>query len=211
MSASAGPAPSASHAFWSSQGIAVPTLTRFHISLLNFDGPAEFPIELRDACDGGRGAPRQSCAAPSRGPPAQAPEARLHCGAECCNPWDTPLHDATPLTLELAFVERGLRLAGFPHVLFYYNAGPCAQFFSIPSIAHGSMRLASLAAGVVCPESRRPDGVHIFEGLASPAKPLDLVHGSATSSQRRESPSLPSPPPCFLVSRLAGTPNLASY
>ncbi|RSL81569.1 hypothetical protein CEP52_003260 [Fusarium oligoseptatum] len=48
-------------------------------------------------------------------------------------------------------------------------------------------------------------------GTCKPAKPLELAHGSATQSQRRERPSVPSPPPCFLVSRLAGTPNLAWY
>ncbi|RSL57870.1 hypothetical protein CEP54_008083 [Fusarium duplospermum] len=110
-------------------------------------------------------------------------------------------------------MELGLRLAGFPYVVLYYDASPWAQTFSIPSIAHGLKQPASLAAGVVY---QSPDDPMVSTGwrdlqASKPAKPLELAHGSATQSQRRERPSVPSPPPCFLVSRLAGTPNLAWY
>lgn len=110
-------------------------------------------------------------------------------------------------------MELGLRLAGFPYVVFYYDASPWAQIFSIPSIAHGLKQPASLAAGVVCQSPDDPMVPTCWRDLqaSKPAKPLELAHGSATQSQRRERPSVPSPPPCFLVSRLAGTPNLAWY
>lgn len=74
---------------------------------------------------------------------------------------------STDLSLGLA------RSLCFP---FYYDANPWPQSFSIPSIAHGSMRLASLAAGVA---TESPDDPTTLPRHSSHSKPA-RAPGSGT-------------------------------